>query len=68
MTSVLRDAEIAAALEYYRDSRGIDAGSPEWDHMLAWHRKNHGGDTLVYAQRLDAELARFRRGGDRPHE
>jgi len=54
------DPEIAGALEWYRESRAIDAASPEWDQLVAWWRENQSGETAVYAARLDRELARMR--------
>jgi hypothetical protein len=53
-------AEIVEALDDYRETRAIDAASPEWDRLLAWFRENQSGETAVYAARLDRELARMR--------
>jgi hypothetical protein len=56
MTTDLPTAE----LEWYRESRGIDAGSPEWDHLLAWYRESH---PLLDCALMDEVLARFRGDG-----
>ena len=61
----LFDAGIAEALEHYRETRAIDADSPEWDQLLAWYRKTQRGETLVYCERLDRQLARMRRDAAR---
>jgi hypothetical protein len=51
---------IAEALEAYRESRLIDAGSAEWASLLVWYRENRSDDTLVFAGALDWQLARMR--------
>ncbi len=55
--------DFSAELECYRHSRGLDASSPEWDRLAAWFAETQRGETVLYAERLDRELARYRRDG-----
>jgi hypothetical protein len=46
-------------MDFYRQSRGIDPASPEWDHLRAWWKENR--HFPVDPALMDGALARFRR-------
>ncbi len=66
MATDLHGLEAAAGLAWFLESRGLEAGSRAAGLVAAWFAENRPGDPLVFAELLDAELARFRRGDGTP--